>query len=242
VVSPPELDITVEYRQLGDDLSGLGEERHGELVWKIDAAKSPAFAVDEAYGEFGHIWRAIYVKSNSAQDVVVTTLPELTLEMRRAIRHARVQGLLISGLTWFIAPLAGLATWLTAWRVVMRRRLAVPYHWREGKLYRDALTWAGWYLITVLVALLPAGLWLLWQREVLVWGGSWLDFVALVSIPFVLLATLGLVNAFLYARWKAHGLQVTRGRAFAAYMLTVLMANILYVVFAVAYYAIVGAI
>ncbi len=242
VVSPPELDFTVEYPQLGENLSGPVKAAflyNYRYVRQLRDAERPAFAVTEGYGEFGHIWRAIYVKSNSAQDVVVTSRPELSLEMRRAIRHARVQGLL-SGLTWFIAPLAGLATWLTAWRVVMRRRLGVPYHWREGKLYRDALTWAGWYLITVLVALLPAGLWLLWGgRKALVW---WLDFVPLVSIPFVLLAALGLVSAFLYARRKAHGLQVTRGRAFGAYMLTVLMANVLYLAFAVAYYALVGAI
>lgn len=224
VVSPPELDFTVDYPQLGDDLSGLAETRASEILRAIDDAGRPAFAVDEACGDFGHIWRATYVLSNSAQDVVVTSLPGPGRQVERAIRHARVQGV-IGGLTWFLAPLAGLIVWVTSWRVVMRRRLGVPYHWREGRLYRDALTWAGLYLITSLVALL-----------LLLTG------LLVIAIPLVLLATLGLVNAFLYARWKAEKLQVTRGRAFGAYMLTVLMANVLYLAFAVGYSAVVGAI
>jgi len=71
--------------------------------------------------------------------------------------------------------------------------------------------------------------------------GSHLDRSAF-SFPPPLQPALGLVNAFLYARWKAEELQVTRGRAFGAYMLAVLMANVLYLAFAVAYYAIVSAI
>jgi len=234
VVSPPELDITVEYRQLGDDLSGLGEERHGELVWKIDAAKSPAFAVDEAYGEFGHIWRATYVKSNSAQDLVVTSLPGASCEVQQAVRRARVEGV-IKPLTWFLAPLAGLAAWVTSWRVVMRRRLGVPYRWLQGKLYRYALLWAALYAFTSLVALV---VYLLGAGTLLV---PWLDCAVVLILP-LMLVFLGLANAWLFSRLWAERLQVTRGRAFGAYMLAVLMANVLYLAFAVGYSTIVGAI
>ncbi len=59
VVSPPELDFRVEYPQIGADLSGMWETRYRGLAqqarWKIDDAEDPAFAVDEAYGDFGHI-------------------------------------------------------------------------------------------------------------------------------------------------------------------------------------------
>jgi hypothetical protein len=236
VVSPLELDFGVEYPRLGADLSGTGDSRYGRLAWKIDDAESPAFAVDEAYGDFGHIWRATYVKSNSGQDLVVTSLPGVSQEVQRAIRHARIQGV-IGALTWLIGPLAGLALWVAAWRVVMPRRLGVPYRWRGGKLYRDALTWAALYVIINLVALVLAGLVLLLAGlfEPLAW-------LMVVVGPLVILAALGLTNAFFYARWKAEKLQVTRGRAFGAYMLVVLMANALYLVFALGYGAIVGAI
>jgi hypothetical protein len=213
VVSPPELGFTVDYPQLGDDLSGRGG-RYGSF-WKIDDAKSPAFAVDEAYGEFGHIWRATYVKSNSGQDLVVTSLPGASHEMQQAIRRARVEGV-IKPLTWLLAPLVGLAVWVTSWHVVMRRRLGVPYRWLQGKLYRDALLWAVLYAVTSLVAL-PV-------------------------VCVVVLVLLGLTNAWLFSRLRAEKLQVTRGRAFGAYMLAVLMANVLYLTFAAAYSAIVGAI
>jgi hypothetical protein len=252
VVSPPELGFTVEYPQLGDDLSGLGETRADEMLRAIEDTGRPAFAVEEAYGDFGHIWRATYVMSNSAQDVVVTSLPGPSRAVERAIRRASVQGV-ISPLTWFLAPLAGLIVWVTSWRVVMRRRLGVPYGWHQWRLYGDALLWAVLYPITILVALLPAGLIsllgdLLMEWDYQIWQDYWTVqewvrvVVILVVILLVILALLGLVNAFLYARWKAHGLQVTRGRAFGAYMLTVLMANVLYLAFAVGYSAIVGAI
>jgi hypothetical protein len=57
-----------------------------------------------------------------------------------------------------------------------------------------------------------------------------------------MLAALGLGNAYFYARLQAQKLQVTRRRAFGAYMLTVLMANVLYLAFAAGYSALVGAI
>jgi len=237
VVSPPELDFGVDYPRLGADLSGTEESRYVRLVWKIDDTESPAFAVDEAYGDFGHIWRATYIKSNSAQDLVVTSLPGVSREVQRAIRHATAQEV-IGALTWLIGLLAGLAAWVTAWRVIMPRRLGVPYRWREGRLYRDALTWAALYPIINLVVLVPVGLVLFLGNELfgpLLW-------LMVVLGPLVILAALGLVNAFFYARWKAEKLQVTRGRAFGAYMLVVLMANALYLAFAAGYSAIVGAI
>jgi len=236
VVSPPELDFGVDYPRLGADLSGIEESRSGRLAWKIDDAESPAFAVDEAYGDFGHIWRATYIKSNSGQDLVVTSLPGVSREVQRAIRQARVQGV-IGALTWLVGLLAGLAAWVTGWKVVMPRRLGVPYRWREGKLYRDALTWAVLYLVINLVALVFAGL-------VLFLGGLFepLYWLMAVVVPLVMLAALGLANAFFYARWKAGKLQVRRGRAFGAYMLVVLMANALYLAFAAGYSAIAGAV
>ncbi len=248
VVSPPELDFTVEYPQLGDDLSGLVETRADEMLRAVDDTGRPAFAVDEAYGDFGQFWRATYVMSNSAQDLVVTSLPGPGRAVERAIRRAKVREVSES-LTLFLAPLAGLIVWVTSWRVVMRRRLGVPYGWHQWRLYRDALLWAVLYPITILVTLLPAGLVsllgdLLTERRIWTWQDyqTWQEWVQVVVILLAILAALGLVNAFLYARWKAHRLQVTRRRAFGAYMLTVLMANVLYLVFAVAYSALVGAI
>jgi hypothetical protein len=240
VVSPVELDFRVDYPRLGEDLSGLEGTTYGALAWKNDKAKGPAFAVDEAYGDFGHIWRATYVQSNSAQDLVVTRLEGVSREMQRAARHARVRRV-VGDLSWPICLLAGTTAWVTAWRVVIPRRLGVPYRWRQWKLYRDALAWAGLYVavnlaILVVVACLLAGVWPAVLASLCPTGLV----VVVIAVPLICTA-LGLVNAYFYARSQAARLQVARGRAFGAYLLVVLMANALYLAFALGYAAIFGA-
>lgn len=238
VVSPPELDFRVDYPRLGVDLSGLEESIFGASSWKVHNYKSPAFAVDEAYGDFGHIWRATYIMSNSAQDLVVTRLPGASWDTQQAIRDARLRSI-AGALTWPISILAGLGAWLAAWRVVIPRRLGVPYRWRGRKLYGDALTWAvrcSLLDLIVLVPCLPAAcLSMLAARSL-----TWLNLVAAGLLLTVVV--LGLINAFFYALWNADKLHVTRGRAFGAYILVVLMANALYLAFAAVYGLIVGAI
>jgi hypothetical protein len=119
----------------------------------------------------------------------------------------------------------------------MRRRLGVPYYWREGKLYRDALIWAGLYVIPLLFEV--SAVYLLGDSDLppILWRGA-----MFFGILLAVVSALGLVHAFLYARWKAEKLQVTRGRAFGAYLLAMVMASVLYLAFAVVYYAVVSAI
>ncbi len=239
VVSPPEIDFRVDYPRLGINLSGLERATiFREYSWRIRNAEGPAFAVDEAYGDFGHIWRATYVKSNSGQDLVVTRLSGVSWDTQRAIRDAKLRDI-ANALTWPISLLAGIGTWLIAWWVVIPRRLGVPYRWREWKLYGDALKWAVRCSFLDLIALVPcfivAFLALLGAFHL-----TWLIFVGF-CLP-LLFAVLGLANAYLYARLEAKKWNVTRGRAFEAYMLVVLMANVLYLAFAAGYGALVGAI
>ncbi len=99
----------------------------------------------------------------------------------------------------------------------------------------DALLWAVLYAFTSLVALMVFGWGALFVLLVYAWC------VVAPALPLMLIP-LGLTNAWLFSRWKGEKLQVTRGRAFGAYMLVVLMANALYLTFAAAYSAIVGAI
>ena len=239
VVSPPELDFRVEYPRLGHDLSGIWETRYRGLAqqarWKIDGAEEPAFAVDEAYGDYGHIWRATYIKSNSGQDLVVTLLPDVSPEMQRAIRSGKVRGMIL-GLTWFLSLLVGVGAWLVAWWAVIPRRLGVTYRWRERRLYGDALLWAVFYPVLNGVVLVAAGM--LCGAPILFTGTIW-PAVPMFGLP-VMIVALGLGNAYFYARRQAQSLQVTRGRAFGAYMLVVLVANVLYLAYAASYAAIVG--
>jgi hypothetical protein len=122
--------------------------------------------------------------------------------------------------------LAGLVAWVTAWRVVIPRRLGVPYRWRAGRLYRDALLWAAVY--AGLIALVAAVAWVMA-------AGAEIGFPGLcLLLPLVLIA-LAPAGAYLYARFTAGKLEVTRVRAAVAYLLVVLMANGLYLAFALLY-------
>ena len=61
--------------------------------------------------------------------------------------------------------------------------------------------------------------------------------VVLGGLPLIV-SLAGVSNAFFFARARSARLGISRRRAFGAYMLTVLVANIAYVVFALVYYAV----
>ena len=119
----------------------------------------------------------------------------------------------------------------------MPRRLGVPYRWRGWKLYGDALAWAFVYPIMNGVVLVATGL--ICVVSYLILGSAW---PAVVVGPLLMLVVLGVGNAYCYALWQAKNLQIKRGRAFGAYMLVVLMANVLYLAFAASYGTIAGVI
>ncbi len=99
----------------------------------------------------------------------------------------------------------------------------------------DALLWAAVYATTSPVALVLFGCGALAMSYVY-------PYLAVAGVLPLMPVVLGLTNAWLFSRLKAEKLGVTRGRAFGAYMLAVLVANILYLAFAAAYGAGVGAI
>ena len=51
-------------------------------------AESAGYAVEQAAGEFGRIWRASYAMSNAAEDVHITRVEELLPETRALLRRA----------------------------------------------------------------------------------------------------------------------------------------------------------
>lgn len=232
VVAPPGTDFKVQYPTLGDDLSGI--ESGGvvimvpQILWSIDYATSPAFAIDEAYGSFGRIWRATFVKSNSDRDISVIKLAKVSNETRSAIRQSQFHALTTSG-TWIISLLVGVAIWLFSWWLVMTRVGKIPYRWREARLYKDAFLWSVLYPLTTLgilvVILLPT---------------LFIHVLSILVFVLVPIGATGFVNAFFFSRSHSKKLAVPMRRLFGSYMLTVLLANILYAVFAFPYAILVG--
>ncbi len=253
IVAEKGIDFSVQSPQLGADLSGVaGESRWssltGQIYYKIDRASSPAFASDNAYGSYGRIWRGTYIKSKSDQDIVITRLARPGAETQVAVRTGQFHAVATS-VTGIIALLCGALAWLVSWWLVMNKMLGMGYRLREGRLYGDAFTWALAYPLTLVAALLitglvGGGLGVLFIMLANAFTGSFSDFGLVVAAFLVgtplLIAVIGLVNAYLFARGKAKQGNISRPRAFGAYMLTVLSANGIYLVFSLIYAAIVG--
>jgi hypothetical protein len=231
VVAPTGIDFELQYPKLGSDRSGFSLP----LLWgqpkpRIMDADAPAYAVENAAGDFGRIWRVTYMYSNSAEDVVITRLPEMSRETLAALRWLRFQQPLQS-LTYVVGLLVALLVWLVAWRYIMPRILGMEYHWLDFRLYRDALGWALLYPLTNGAVLAVAAL------LVPVIAGASL----LIAAPVLFVTLLGVISIFFFVRWSSRTLGVLKAQAAWAYIAVTLIANVVYLVFAIGYTALVGA-
>jgi hypothetical protein len=231
VVASPGVDFELQYPRLGADHSGFDLP----LLWgqpepRIMDAEGPAYAVENAAGDFGRIWRVTYMYSNSAEDLVVTRLPEMSRETLAALRWLRFRQP-VQSLTYVVSLVMALLVWLVAWRYVMPRILGMEYRWLDFRLYRDALGWALLYPLTNGVLLAVAAL------LVPVTAGASL----LIGAPVLFVTLLGAVSIFLFARWSSRALGVLKARAAWAYVVVTLVANVVYLIFAIGYTALVGA-
>jgi len=229
VVAPPEVDFAVAYPKLGDDLSGysLGGW-FGRSQPRIQAATGLAYAVEDAIGEWGRVWRVTYAHSNSDQDVVITRLPELTPQTRQALERPGRQRL-FGRLSWALSFLVAVAAWLASWRLVMPRMLPDPARGGGWRTYAEALGWALLYPATngiaaalvLVAAIVTSGLGLI------------------LGLPLLLVTVLGVVSIALFVRryGRAKG---TTGRTLATYAVIVLLANTMYLLFAVGYSLLLG--
>jgi len=229
VVAAPDVDFDVQYPRLGVNRSGYSVPIFGQARPKILGYEEAAYAVEDVVGALGRIWRVTYTKSNASQDVVVTRRDGLSPETLAAEkRPAQMRAMQV--LTYVVSVLVALASWLVAWRYVMGRMLGLAYRWRQARLYQHALGWALVYPLTngalagltVLLATLTAGI------------------ALVVGIPILLVTLLGAVSVLFFVRWSSRTLNVLPWRAFRAYVLVALTANVLYLAFSVVYAARLG--
>jgi hypothetical protein len=192
-------------------------------------AEGPAYAVEDAVGDFGRVWRVTYMYSNSAEDLVIIRLPEMSPETLAALRRVKSQQPLQS-LSYVLSFVVALLVWLVAWRYTMPRMLGLEYRWRGLRLYRDAFGWALLYPLTNGIVLAVVAL------LVPITAGVSL----LIGVPVLFITLLGLVSILLFVRWSSRTLGVSKKRAALAYAVVVLLANVVYLVFAVCYAALLG--
>jgi hypothetical protein len=205
----------------------------------MDHYDTPAYAVDETRGDFGHIWRATYTQSNSAEDVVISlgSSSGFLTTVRQSLREWGIVPPILLGL------LIAILLWVVAWRYCMPRMLGMEYHWRDSRLWQDSLTYLGINVGVVLaVAALAGAAFLLASFTGFFLGTAGLVAVLIVAGLLILVALFGLPSILLFVRRQRRERGVSGGRAAWAYIVVVLVANSAYLALAFGYAALAGAI
>ena len=218
ITAPPGIDFETDYPRLGLDASGYtGGGWSSRSQPRIQLADGPAFAVDEAVGDFGRIWRVTYRQSNSAEDVTITRLPATNAHTRQMLRQHQTQNAL-SLASWLLAPLCALAIWLFCWWLVMKR-LGRIVSWRNWRTWLEAIGWAFLYpAVNVVGLLIAVALSMTGTTEGL-----------LLAAVLLLITALGPIQVFLFARDRTRSPGVSGRKAAGAYVATVLLANAIYI-------------
>jgi hypothetical protein len=249
VVAPPGIDFTVQYPRLGTDYSGYSSFTRIPfyLFYPFDSLKpritehydTSAYAVDETRGDVGHIWRATYTQSNSAEDVVISLSSSggFITTVRRSLLGLGIVPTLLLGL------LIALMLWVVAWRYCMPRMLGMEYRWRDSKLWHDSLVYLGINAAVMLAAAtIAGGAYLLGYLMGFLIGTAGFVAVLIVAALVVLAALFGVPSILLFLKRHQRSLGISTGRMVAAYIVVVLVANSAYLALAFGYAALVGAI
>ena len=234
VVAPLGIDFTVQYPTLGTDHSGFTRPVFGNPVPRIIRYyHTSAYAVDEARGNFGHIWRATYTQSNSAEDIVITTGSSagfLTTLRRVLVGWGIVPNLLVE-------LLMALVVWVIVWRYIVPRMLGTEYRWRGSRLWRDSLIYPGINAVLLAGGAGIVGAFFLSPiRYLAIIPG--LIVAVLIVLP-VLFAVPGVI--YLLKR-HVRSLGISKSQALTAYIVVILIANLAYLALAFGYAALIGVI
>ena len=212
IVAPRGMDFNVKYPALGSEQSGFDiiEGAHISNYYQI-----PSYAVDEARGDFGRVWRATYTQSNPTENIIITVKPQSAFS--RFLAGAEAGAL---GYSVLFAFIIGVAVWVLAWSFLMPRFLgedtkhALP-HWYEALIYPA---------INFVFIIFP---------------GSIFYLFFLLGLPIPALAVQFLVGGGIsigfFALFHGRRLGVSRGKAIRAFVLTSLSSSAAYLVLAVVF-------
>jgi len=229
VTAPPGADFEAKYPRLGADASGYTDGGWSARSQpRIQLVDGPAFAVDEAVGDYGRVWRVTYRQSNAAEDVIITRLPSTSPHTQGLLRQHQAQRLL-SEASWLLAPLCALIIWLFCWWLVMRgvgRNLS----WRSPRTWLEAIGWVLLYPVVNGVGLAVAA--------VLSMTSSTAGL--LLAGAVLLLTALGPAQVILFVRDRSRWAGVSRWKAAGAYVATVILANLIYIPVGVVFLALTG--
>ncbi len=106
--APSEMDFSVRYPKLGAEHSGY-DFISGSNIQPFVDVPAPAYAVDEARGSYGHVWRATYTQSNATSDVVITV--KTSSGFSRFLAYMEEHGF---GYSVLFALIIGILIWMFA--------------------------------------------------------------------------------------------------------------------------------
>jgi len=220
IVAPRGMDFDVEYPALGTEQSGF-DIIEGAHITKFMA--TPSYAVDEASGDFGRVWRATYTQSNPTDDIVVTVKAQSAFS--KFLAGAEESAFAYS---FPFALVIGLLVWLLAWHFLMPRFLGegsgqpARLRWHYGLIYPA---------INIIFIIFPGSI-------------LYLLFLMGMTIPALTVQFLigGGVTIGFFALIHGKRLGVSRGKAMKAFIFTSLASSAAYLVLAVVFAKIVNAI
>jgi hypothetical protein len=217
---PKGLDFDVQYPALGTEQSGFDIIEGSNIQNFIN---TPSYAVDEAKGDFGRVWRATYTQSNPTDDIVITVKPQSAFSSFLA---GAEDGAL--GYSVLFALLIGVLVWVLAWRFLMPRFLGKS----SGQQTR-----LRWYYALIYPAV---------NFIFIIFPGSILYLFFLLGLTFPALVVQFLIGAGisigLFSLIHGGHLGVSRSKAIRAFIFTSLSGSAAYLVLAVVFAKIINAI
>jgi hypothetical protein len=212
VVAPPGIDFDVSYPAIGSNESGYKQHTQALIA---DYYQKPAYAVDEARGSFGRVWRATYTQSNSAEDIAITTRPQTALS--KLYTGVQAKAVIIAII---FALVFGLAFWVLAWHFLMPRLIGKEHDPRNRLRWYYSLIYPGINLVLIFI---PGAI-------------LFLIFTLGLAIPSLIILFLffAAISILVFMLVHARHLDVSRGKALAAFAEVTLASNGCYLVLALA--------
>jgi hypothetical protein len=219
ITSPQGLDFDVQYPKLGEKHSGYSRVSGANI---LGFTKVAAYAIDEARDSSGHIWRATYTQSNPTDNVIITVKPE------SGFSRFRAAAINISvGPIYLFAFIVAILVWVLAWQYIMPLFLKKDPDYTKLKWYHALLYPA----VNIVFIIVPGAI-------------IYLAFLMGMGMPALLAQFLlsAAVSIGFFMLVHRNRLGVGRGKAFTAFILTSLSSSAVYMLLALGFAFLVGAI
>ncbi len=203
------VDFDVQYPALGTEYSGYDYFTGPNIQNYLNI---PAYAIDQASGSFGRVWRATYTMSNPTDNIVITVKPQSGLNQFFASVQEGAFGYSV-----LFALIIGVVIWVFAFRLLMpvflgKKAVYVMPGWYEALIY-PAIN----FVLIIFPGSILYGIYLL----------GW----AIPALAVQFLAGAGVsIGAFVLLHAKKLG--DNRSRAIGAFLLTSLCGSAVYLLLA----------